>query len=338
MFRHIGMIVVAVVVVVVLLVSTVAYTVPSTHMVLVKTFGRIVAVRDGSDSSQAGLHFKLPYPIQRVHSYDARTFVLEDALVQVNTRDKQAMLADVYCAWRVKDPVVLNQKGFDMIEAAETKLRDLLRDAQGDVFAQHDMSEFINTDEKQMRLADIAKEVQAKLSESAQREYGVEVVQVGVKSLGLPENVTKEVIKAMQAERQREATDLRTQGEAEAMAIRTQAEAARTKILDFADTLAERVRAEGDAAAAQFYDLYSKDEELSIFLRELESMKEALGKNTVIVLDPQSMRMLEWLSGGYNFKGGDQGKDSKPAGPADQPSAPSVPGATVVRPPAQVTE
>ena len=84
--RRVGMILVAILVVVILLVSTVAFTVPSTEIVLVKTFGKTTSVYDGNVGEQAGLKFKWPYPIQRVVRYDARTFVFESPHAVVDRR------------------------------------------------------------------------------------------------------------------------------------------------------------------------------------------------------------------------------------------------------------
>jgi membrane protease subunit HflC len=297
MARHVGMIAVAVLVVAVLLVSTVAFTVPSTEKVLIKTFGQTTHVFDGSKKEDAGLKFKWPYPVQKVVRYDVRTFILEGAQAEFQTSDKKLMQGMMYCAWRIADPVKFN-RSVETVEAGERRLRDLLHDAWAKVRSNYNMRDYVNTEEKSMKLGDIERDVHNLIKTQANKEYGVEIAMVGIKSLGLPESVTKDVIEAMKKERQKEIQFYESSGKAQAMAIRERARAASQKILAFARTKASNIQAEGESAAAKYYVEFAKNEELSMFLRWLDSLKKTLNERTVMVLDPKILPPLGWFTDG----------------------------------------
>lgn len=296
MLKHMGTIVIAALVVAALLVAIVAFTVPSTEMVLVKTFGDITAAFDGRQDAQAGLKFKIPLVQEAVH-YDARTSVFDDAMSQFQTADKKLMLASMYCAWRVGDPRKMDEKGLRTTVLAEQRLREILRDAKEKTLVQYNMSDFVNTVEKDMKLTQIEDRVYQRLSAQAD-EYGVKIVAVGIKYLGLPESVTKDVIEAMMKERQQEIQTYRASGEATAKAIRERAQSSSKQILAFAEKKATVIRAEGESAAAKYYDQFRQNESLSIFLRQMEALKQILKDKAVLVLDPGVLPSLGWLREG----------------------------------------
>lgn len=297
MLRHIGIVTVAALVVVVLLLWIVAFTVGSTEKVLVKTFGETTRVMEGHKPEQAGLSFKWPYPVQEVVRYDARTFFFEDAQTQFQTFDKKLMLATMFCAWRIEDAVKFHQ-AVVTVGAAERRLRDLLRDTKEKVLPKYSMSDYVNTETDRMKLAEIEQEVHDQIAAQARDSYGVGVVTVGIKSLGLPESVTQDVIVAMKSERQKEISTYKASGEAQATAIRERAKAASQIITEFAKTKAAKIESEGIKATIQYYEQYSQNEPLSAFLRTLESTRKALKDQSVIVLDPASMTSLGWFGHG----------------------------------------
>ena len=129
-------------------------------------------------------------------------------------------------------------------------------------------------------------------------DYGVEIVTVGIKSLGLPPNVTKEVIKNMQAERKTQADAYRASGKAVADTIRERAQTARAQILAFTSNKAEAIKAEGDKAAAEYYEKFRKNEEFAMFLREMKFMVETLKQNSEIVLDASTLRCIGYFKDG----------------------------------------
>jgi membrane protease subunit HflC len=306
MRRHLGIIFLAAVVVLALLVAIVAFTVDTTEMVLVKTFGETTAVYYGPERAPeggaaarpaeqsggprevhdaAGLHFRWPYPVQSLVRYDARTFIFEDPLGEVQTKDKNPILLTMYCSWRIEDPERFYES-VRTVEAAERSIRSLLRSRKRDVVGQHPFADFVNTDPNEMKLEQIAQEeILPPLRRQASNLYGVHVQAVGIKSLNIPEGATEKVIEAMKEERSAAADTYRSRGEARATAIRERARSARDQIVAFAQRKAEDIRTEGERAAAEYYKEFSKNPQLSAFLRYLRSLREELKERTVILLD-----------------------------------------------------
>jgi membrane protease subunit HflC len=281
-----------------LILSTVAFTLESYQVAIVKTFGKAA-----SPMTEAGLHFKLPWPIQSVTRYDRRTFIFDDTHEQIQTADHKNITVTVYCCWRIQDALtfVRNAPG-GSIKEAERSLRDIVRDAKKNVLGQHAMTELVNTDPEKMKILDIENTIRDQVQQSA-AIYGVAVTDVGVKSIGLPESVTKTVIENMKSERNRLAERYKAQGESDAKAIRGQADSLRSQIAQFAENYASLIRSEGDAAAAQFYSKFEKNQQFAMFLRELDFLKDVLKNNTVIVLDKSMQHSFSLFGEGANLPG-----------------------------------
>ncbi len=299
MKRHVGMLVLALLVVAALLATTVAFKVDFTESALVKTFGKTTRHIDGA--KEAGLAFKWPWPVQKLIRYDVRTMVFEDTSTELQTRDKQNLLLTLSCAWRIADPVKFNAS-IQTPKAAQDRIRDLLRSAKSDVVGSHNLEDFINTDPKKMLIASIEAEILAPVRRVAMEDNGVEVIAVGLKSLGLPEPVTQIVIEAMKAERQRDVRRYEAAGEAQATAIRERAKSASNQILEFANRKAAEIRTEGDRAAATYYKEFAKDERFSMFLRSLESLKKELESKAVILLDGSQLPAVGFFQEGPSLK------------------------------------
>jgi modulator of FtsH protease HflC len=293
MRKHIGILVLGVLVLLLLLVYTVAFQVSElTDTVVLTTFGRATKVLSGRDANEAGLHVKWPYPAQEEVRYDARTFLFEDAFDQAYTRDQKTLMGSIFCAWRIEDAqrFLASIRG---VEAAESKVRDVVRSAKNDAFKQWDLAELINTDPRRMKLRDVEDRVTREVSDKLMKDYGVQIVMIGVKRLGLTERAAETAIETMKQERLTMAGAFRTSGEARATAIRERARAAADKIRAFAERKAAEIRAEGDRDAAKYYAKFQGHEDLAIFLANLEMMRNALAARTVILLDESMLPFLK---------------------------------------------
>lgn len=294
MKRHLGMIVLAVLVVAVLLISTVTYQVDElTDIVLIKTFGRVSYVV-GLDRQDAGLHLKWPWPVQRAVRYDARTFIFEGPNMQLETKDKQNMLATIYCAWRIRQPERFH-KVLETIDAATTRIRQRLQSIKVGVIGKYTMSEFVNTDPAAMRLQQIEDDLHQTLRVEFMDNYGIEVREVGLKVLGLSEAVSDAVIDAQKQERMKYVAEYQAAGEAEAQAIRDRAIAAANIIRTFAENKAAKIRSEGEVAAAQQYAKFEQDPMLAKFIREMQTLEEALKGKTVMILDGDELPAIKYF-------------------------------------------
>lgn len=281
----------------VLLLTTVFYQVNYNQLALLKTFGS--PTRTLTD---AGLHFKWPWPVQRVVLYETNTHVLEDALNEQKLRDNKHVLLTMYCAWRLK-PNHEDVKKFDgnfesSVSRAEESIRRLLESDTGSVVAGFEMRDLVNTDPKQMRIEDLERKVIEALRARVGPQYGVEIVMLGVKSLGVTQNVTEAIIEAQKQERTLDIKAYQAEGQSMAQAIRQRADSDREQIIAFASRKAALIRAQGYIATAKQYPVFEKAPELSMFLRTLESLKTELPGKTVMLFDLNSLPALKMFKDG----------------------------------------
>ena len=314
-----SLIILAVAVLLILAASTIGFTVSSTELVIVQTLGRTSRVLDGADGD-AGLHFRWIFPIDRLVRYDNRIDMFEDIHKELQTSDKQKVQITMYCAWRVGKPEKF-LKEIKTIEEARGRIRKRLQAKQGDVIPKRPMRELVNTDPKEMKLAEIEKEVLTKLRE-IQDELGVEIVTVGVKALGLAEDTSKAVIDAMKEERQKEITRLESMGQATADTIRSRADNASQQIVTFAVRKADEIRTAGHREAAKYYSRYKDKPRFGMFLRYLDTLKSGLGQNATIWLDGTKIPGVKFLWKGPSLpEGPTVPTKAKPACPAGRPQA-----------------
>jgi membrane protease subunit HflC len=306
------------------------FKVDFTEHVIVRTFGKTTAVMGGA--KDAGLHVRWPF-VQEIVRYDARTFDFEDAANELVTRDHQNITLTTFCAWRIKDPLtfqtaVKDISGGNEEQAGQDLIRTKLRSAKGSVIGQHNMADLVNTDPSRMKITDIEKQLKDAVAAEVLRDYGVEVTMVGVKTLGLPENVSEKVIASMKAERQREASNYTSAGQAQAMAIRERAKESAEQILAFANRKAGEVRAEGDAAASAQFAKFEAHWQLAAFLRSLESLKKELQGRSIFLLDAATIPAVGYFHNGPSLpKAGTMDSSPAPSGAAKTPAANNVPQA-----------
>jgi len=293
MIRHSGLLIIGVLLVVLLLAGTSLFTLDEfKDVVMVKTFGEVGQPLWGH--KDAGLHFKWPWPIQQLVRYDARTHVLEGPSSEFRTADGQHLVVTAYCTWRIQDPVMFH-KALTTIDKGVERLRDRLHSRTGDVVGKHNMSEFVNTDPRRMKLAIIEKEILESLRREAETNYGVEIRLVGIKANGLTETVSKAVIDQQKESQQKLVRDFESRGEAQAKAIQARADKAAREIREFARRKAEDIRTKGYVEAAKLYETFNRAPELAMFLRELDSLRKQLKENTHFILDGTMIRAIQYF-------------------------------------------
>jgi modulator of FtsH protease HflC len=287
--------------------ATVCFTVDSTELVLVQTLGKTTKVLDGK--TDAGLHLKWIFPIERYVRYDNRIDMFEDVHKELRTSDNQKIQITMSCAWRIDKPRKF-LKEIKTKKAARGRIRKLLQAAQGDVIPNHAMRELVNTNPDEMKLGEIEDEISKKLGE-VEAQLGVKIVSVGVKALGLAQNASKEVINAMKAERQEEIKDLESTGQADADTIVSRAENASQQIIAFAGRKADEIRTAGHRQAAKYYSKYKDEPRFAMFLRSLDTLKSGLGQNATIWLDGTKIPGVEFLWKGPSLPGASEKSTKK---------------------------
>ena len=264
------------------------YQVNFDEVVLVTTFGRATeqsVVNQNGD--QAGLHLKWPWPIQSVYRMDRRYFVLEDRLEQQETQDRHVVIAKAFAVWRIDDPLQYHRM-FRSDAEAEAFLKERLRATKAEI-SRFSFDDLTNADPEKLKLAEVQQALINRMrSDLAEHACGIEVANMDISRLLLPERITRSVFSRMKQTRQRFAQNARSEGKAIAQSITAETNSDKQRIMAFAERVAQNIRAQGDAAAAQYYAEYNKDPEFALFLRKLEALEKSLKANTTFVLDTDS--------------------------------------------------
>jgi len=269
--------VLALIVAILLVLSQALYTVDQTKYAIKFQLGEIVEVND-----KAGLYFKVPL-VQNVRYFDRRNLMLENQDVdRVVTSEKTPLEVDFVVLWRivdVKQYYVAVQGNEDL---ARSRLSQTVRSNLAEEFNKATMHEAISTGRDR-----IMTDTRQKADLDA-RNIGVEIVDVRLRRLALPTDVTGPVYARMESERRRVANELRSTGAAESEKIRADADRQRQVILADAYRQAQKIKGEGDAKASAIYaNAYGQNPEFFAFYRSLEAYRATFrGRNDLMVLDP----------------------------------------------------
>ncbi len=265
-----------------LILYLIAFQIHVGEMAVVTTFGKPTRVIE-----EPGLYWKAPTPIQKVDRFDAKIQVLESKMEESFTRDGKNIILITATFWKIKDPLKFF-RSVGYTDEAQRKLVSIVRNYEQGIIGTYNLSNLINTNETELKLDEIQGKIRELCSQEAEDIYGIEVLDVVFKRMQFPQEVTRDVFERMQRERERIAETYLAEGEGIASDIRARADAEREKILAQAKAEAKRIKGEGDAEAAQYYKVFSENEELAIFLRKLESLKTTLEKNATVILDQRT--------------------------------------------------
>ncbi len=250
---------------------------------LVTRFGRPVRA-----ATQAGLHWKLPWPIDNAIWLDMRRRVYETGHTEMLTRDKKNVIARTFVVWRVGDPLTFTQ-ALGSEGAAGGKLDGLLANAAIGILGGHDLSALVSTNPADLQMDQIESELLSSTAPVAMRSYGVAIEQIRLKRIALPEENVTAVFDQMRAERRQFAARFQAEGEREASRIRSEAELEAARIRAKGAEEEARIRGEAAAQVARTYaDAHRNDPELYRFTRSLESLDKLVNGGTSLILRTDS--------------------------------------------------
>jgi membrane protease subunit HflC len=233
---------------------------------------------------EPGLYFKWPL-IQNVRYFDKRILTLDSADPErFITSEKKNVLVDSFVKWRIVDPKLYYISVAGDEARARTRLAQTVNAGLREEFGKRTVHDVVSGERDK-----IMEEMRQKADLDA-RKIGVQIVDVRVKRVDLPAEVSESVYRRMEAERKRVANELRSQGHAEAEKIRADADKQREVIVAEAYREAQKIKGEGDARAASIYaQAFGQNPEFYAFYRSLEAYRNSFGsKNDVIVVEPNS--------------------------------------------------
>jgi membrane protease subunit HflC len=257
--------------------SATLFTVDVTEYGVVSRFGRIVRIVD-----QPGLHLKSP--LDRVLRLDRRLLYSQPARAEYLTADKKNVVVRSLATWRIADPGRF-LRTLRSRANAEERLADLILGEIGAVLGRYPFAALVSSGQSQEGFATMVSEVAATVADAARPAFGIEVVDVDVRKLYLPEQNKQSVFERMKAERNRMAAQYRSEGERDAQALIAQADAERARLMAQADEQAQRIRSAGEAHAIRVYaEAFGRAPEFYKFLRTLETYRKILDGGTTLFL------------------------------------------------------
>lgn len=257
------------------------FAVRETEFVLVTQFGR--PVRTVVD---AGLAVK--WPFQTAIYFDRRLRVYNPRPSEFLTRDKKNVVIENYVVWKIDDPNRFVQRVSDAT-AAEMRLHDIVWSGLSAALGTHDLDSLVGTDAPGIQTASLLDSLTILTGKAALEQYGIQVVDVRIKRLNLPEQNKQSVYARMRAERERIARQYRAEGEEQALGIRADADRQKEEILSAAYREAEKVKGQGDAESTRIYgQAYSRNPGFYRLLRTLESYRKVLDDKTTAILSSDS--------------------------------------------------
>jgi len=265
-------------VVLIMMFSVSVFTVRQNERALVLRLGQIRAT-----DYAPGIHLKLPI-FDTVRLFDARIITMDAERERNITAEKKNVVVDAFAKWRIANvPMYFTSMGGD-INRANSRIAQILKQELRSQFGKRSIQEVVSGERDQVMgllTTNTAQQV---------KDFGIEVVDVRIKRVDLPEEVSGAVYQRMEAERTRVAKDLRSRGAEAAERIRADADRQRTVLLAEAYGQGERLRGEGDAKASEIYaQAYQQDAEFYDFYRSMTSYKKAFrDKNGLLVLQPDT--------------------------------------------------
>lgn len=272
------------IILIVIILFTTIFKVDVTEQVVILQFGKPVRT-----IQNPGLHLKLPAPIQNAVFFDKRLLEYDVQPAEVLSTDKKTLIVDNYVRWRIVDPLLFLQT-LQAIPTAITRLDDIVYSEIRRELGLHNMQEIIT--ENRERIMDAVTQASYK----ATLPYGIEIVDVRIKRVDLPEENEESIYARMKAERERQANQYRSEGDEESQKIIASTEKEKTIILADAYKTAEEIRGEGEATALGIYaKVYSADPDFYEFLKTLETYKSIMDTSTTLVL-PSNSKLFKLMT------------------------------------------
>jgi membrane protease subunit HflC len=272
------MIVLAITVVALLAGTMCLFTVKETELALMLRFGKVV-----SADFEPGLHFKIPI-YHTIRKFDKRIQTLDAKAEHFLTSEKKNLIVDSFIKWKITDVITYYIAVGGSARTANTRLTVTIADGLRSEFGKRTIKEVVSGDR-----AEIMDIITTEAIERA-KQFGIQIVDVRIKRIELPTEVSSSVYRRMEAERERDARKLRSMGEAEAVRIRATADKERVEVVALAERDSNQTRGEGDAIAADTYALaYNQNPEFYALYRSLNAYKEVFNnRSDMLIIQPNS--------------------------------------------------
>ncbi len=236
---------------------------------------------------QPGLHWKFPWPIQKITRYDNRKQLLKLNLRETVTNDNTNLIVELFCTWNIHEPLLFFNSVGNFFEA-ESILKSLIASERESVFRRHSMLDIVKLGKADETLSNIENELLAGVNQKSQSIYGIKIDFIGIAQINLHESNTQSIFDKMIQEQEKLAAEIQSEGTKNAKIIRDNANNQKAQKLAKAEAQAKRIRGDALIKAAEQYDKFNEDLEFAVFLRKLDALEETMKTKTTIILDPDT--------------------------------------------------
>lgn len=265
--------------IIIVLAAGFTFTVKEGTNAIVSRFGEIVNVCD-----DAGLHFKLPWPIDKVITYDTRSQYMDSGYTETMTNDKINIILQTYIVWNVNDAAKF-YTSVNSYENAEKYLNDLVANTKNGVMGKYEMKSIVSTNLDDIKIDEIVNEIKDQVDEASQANYGIKIQSLNIKRLALPDANLQSVFSQMTADRQKIVSQYTSEGERDAGIIVAEGETEAAKIIAEGTVKAAEIDAETERQIAEIYgEAYDENSELFIFLKQLIALENSVDADDIIIM------------------------------------------------------
>ena len=255
------------------------FTVREGSIAIVSRFGRIVNAH-----TEAGLHFRLPWPIDRIITYDARNQYMDSGYIETMTNDMINIILQTYLVWNIYDAERFHNSVGDYI-TAQRHLNGIVANAKNGVLGNFTLSNLVSTNPDDVRLDEIRDAIEWQVAQAAMSHFGIEVRTLRFRRLALPHTNILSVFEQMIAGRQRYVSRYLTEGERDAAIIISEAEAMAAEIIAQGRLEASMIEAETERRVNEIYgEAYDRNPRLFAFLMNLIALENSVNPDTVIIM------------------------------------------------------
>ena len=268
-----------------ILLSNAVFVISETQRGVLLKFGEVV-----NSDLEPGLHFKIPF-VDSVRKFDGRILTVDSTPERFFTQEQKQLIVDSYAKFRVVDTAKYYTATSGEEFRAAALLSQRINDDLRNQVAGRSVQEVVSGERDQLMEA-----VKSRLNETVLTELGVEVIDVRVKKIDLPNEVSQSVYRRMNAEREKEARELRSEGKEIAEGMRAEADRKVTVIEAEAVRDAEIIRGDGDATATRIYaDSFNRDPEFYAFTRSLNAYQQTFANGSDIMLLQPDSQFFQYL-------------------------------------------
>ena len=265
--------------------SNAVFVISETQRGVLLKFGEVV-----NSDLEPGLHFKIPF-VDSVRKFDGRILTVDSTPERFFTQEQKQLIVDSYAKFRVVDTAKYYTATSGEEFRAAALLSQRINDDLRNQVAGRSVQEVVSGERDQLMEA-----VKPRLNETVLTELGVEVIDVRVKKIDLPNEVSQSVYRRMNAEREKEARELRSEGKEIAEGMRAEADRKVTVIEAEAVRDAEIIRGDGDATATRIYaDSFNRDPEFYAFTRSLNAYQQTFANGSDIMLLQPDSQFFQYL-------------------------------------------